>query len=329
MTLFRKSPASRDRSAAALASPLSRKGQLIELLVFLFLIVPSMAVSLFVVNQQPRQTGFVLVAVMIMLRDLSLVALIFYFLWRNGEPVREVGWRWENFVRELALGLLLFVPFFFLTMGIEYAFLQLGLSQPRRGAEAFLTPHGWEQTAVAIVLVVVVAITEETIFRGYLLLRLAPVSRNIVVAVILSSLIFSIGHGYEGGAGLATAGVMGTVFAVIYLWRGSLVAPMTMHFLQDFLVVVVLSGFVAEPAKPSPSKSPAGSAQSVSGRGPDVPAKVVKWTWHSPPTTTSEFRRPARCPVGVAGDPTFSRAPQRRQQDLPASRYFRWSLCST
>ena len=53
-------------------------------------------------------------------------------------------------------------------------------------------------------------------------------------------MIFSLGHGYEGSAGLVTAGVMGGVFAVIYLWRGSLVAPIVMHFLQDFLSIVLL-----------------------------------------------------------------------------------------
>jgi membrane protease YdiL (CAAX protease family) len=41
-------------------------------------------------------------------------------------------------------------------------------------------------------------------------------------------------------------GVMGVVFAVVYLWRGSLVAPMVMHFLQDFLAIVVLPLLVAK-----------------------------------------------------------------------------------
>jgi membrane protease YdiL (CAAX protease family) len=45
---------------------------------------------------------------------------------------------------------------------------------------------------------------------------------------------------YEGSAGLVTVGVMGAVFAVIYLWRRSLVAPIVMHFLQDFLSIVLL-----------------------------------------------------------------------------------------
>ena len=53
-------------------------------------------------------------------------------------------------------------------------------------------------------------------------------------------MIFSLGHGYEGASGMVTVGVLGFVFAVVYLWRESLVAPITMHFLQDFMGVVLV-----------------------------------------------------------------------------------------
>jgi membrane protease YdiL (CAAX protease family) len=39
---------------------------------------------------------------------------------------------------------------------------------------------------------------------------------------------------------VVTVGVMGAVFALVYLWRKSLVVPMVMHFLQDFLGTVLL-----------------------------------------------------------------------------------------
>jgi membrane protease YdiL (CAAX protease family) len=97
-----------------------------------------------------------------------------------------------------------------------------------------------------VALVVIVAIAEETIFRGYLLLRFMGLGMGKTSAVVLSSAIFAVGHGYEGSAGLATVGVMGVLFAVVYLWRGSLVAPMVMHFLQDFLAIVVLPLLVAK-----------------------------------------------------------------------------------
>jgi hypothetical protein len=58
-----------------------RKEQCVELLVFLFLIVPSMVLSFFAVKQ--GSLGFVLVAVATICRDLGLVSLILFFMWRN------------------------------------------------------------------------------------------------------------------------------------------------------------------------------------------------------------------------------------------------------
>jgi len=217
-----------------------RKIQLVELLVFLLLIVPSLAMSL-VIRQLPQDITFPLAAVNIMLRDLSLLALIFYFLWRNGEPIRRIGWRFERIGREFLVGVLLFPPFLLFNMGTSHLLLRLGLTGEQPNASSVLQPHGIAQLVLAVVLVVVVAITEETIFRGYLLLRMSAISRSTVVAAIVSSLIFAIGHGYEGMAGVATVAMMGMIFAWVYLWRGSLVAPMTMHFLQDFVVIVIFT----------------------------------------------------------------------------------------
>jgi membrane protease YdiL (CAAX protease family) len=47
-----------------------------------------------------------------------------------------------------------------------------------------------------------VAVAEETIFRGYLILRFRAVTGRTSAAVLLSSIVFSLGHGYEGMAGV-------------------------------------------------------------------------------------------------------------------------------
>jgi uncharacterized protein len=103
---------------------------------------------------------------------------------------------------------------------------------------SFLKGQGSAEALLAVLLVTVVAVAEETIFRGYLLLRLLPLLRSTAASVLLSSAIFAVGHGYEGSAGLVTIGLMGIALALVYLWRRSLVAPIVMHFLQDFLSIV-------------------------------------------------------------------------------------------
>jgi membrane protease YdiL (CAAX protease family) len=218
--------------------PTGRRSQLLELGVFLFLIVPSMALS-FIIPPQQEQVAFDLNAVATILRDLALVALVCYFLWRSGESLRALGWTSRHVGRDIALGVVLFVPLFIGARWLEAFLIQLGLTAassppslvPQRGAADLL---------LALVLVVVVAISEETIFRGYLLLRLRPVVRSTALALGLASIIFMLGHGYEGSAGVVTVGVIGVVFGLVYVWRRSLVAPATMHFLLDAIAIVVV-----------------------------------------------------------------------------------------
>jgi membrane protease YdiL (CAAX protease family) len=123
---------------------------------------------------------------------------------------------------------------------LEQLFQSLGLTVPKGPVSSLFSPKSAPQYVLATVLVVVVAIAEETIFRGYLLLRLRQIVGSSTVPVLLSAAIFSLGHGYEGTAGVATIAAMGIMLAVIYLWRKSLIAPIVMHFMQDFIGIIIV-----------------------------------------------------------------------------------------
>ncbi len=225
----------------AYSSDGSRQGsqeQLAEISVFLFLVVPSMILSFFAFKQ--GTLSFVLVAFATILRDLSLVALILFFLWRNGEPIQSIGWAFKKPWDEIALAIGLFIPFALGIGLIENLVRFAGFSIPSNPLPSFLTPKSPAEYLLAVLLVGIVALAEETIFRGYLILRFKAIMASPVLAALLSAAFFSLGHGYEGSAGVITVGVMGLVLALIYLWRQSLIAPMVMHFLQDFIGVVLL-----------------------------------------------------------------------------------------
>jgi uncharacterized protein len=216
-----------------------RRGDLVELGVFLFLIVPAMALS-FIIPAQQEQLAFPLTAVATILRDLALVALIVFFLWRAGESPRALGWTTRHVGREVAIGVALFVPLFFAARWLEALMIQLGLTAPSSSPAGLVPARSAAELLLALVLVVVVAISEETIFRGYLLLRLRPIVRSGAVALVLASMIFAVGHGYEGTAGAVTVGTLGLAFGAVYLWRRSLVAPATMHLLLDPIPILLI-----------------------------------------------------------------------------------------
>ena len=213
-----------------------RKVQMIEVAVFLFLIVPSMATS-FLINDQ-SDVGFKTAAIFSILNDLGLISLVFYFIWRNGESLHRIGLTLRNFSKEAGWGLLLFIPVVYTTNYLGNLLRGAGLSAPAK-LPSFLMAKGHGGLFLAVVLVVVVAIVEETIFRGYLIQRLNTATRRPWAAVVLSSAIFSIGHGYEGTAGVITIFCLGTILAVVYLWRKSLIAPMILHFCIDFSSIVL------------------------------------------------------------------------------------------
>jgi membrane protease YdiL (CAAX protease family) len=216
-----------------------KKEQLLEVLTFCFLIVPGLAFS-FVAGPAVKE-NFLLGVSGVVLSDLALVTLVMFFLWHNGEKVSRVGWIPKGFVKEIIIGALLFILMIYFMSFVQSWLQSAGLSFPKGHIPSFLKPIGTAQQIVMTFLVVVVAVSEETIFRGYLILRLKAVTGSAVAAVVISSIIFSLGHGYEGLGGAVTVGIMGAVFALVYLWRKSLIAPITMHFMQDFIAIVVVS----------------------------------------------------------------------------------------
>jgi membrane protease YdiL (CAAX protease family) len=215
----------------------SRTALVLEVCVFLFLIVPSMVLSFFVGGAD--KTGFVLLAVSAIFRDLALLSLVLFFAWRDHEPVPRLGLNSKDLDRNILLGVALYLPFLFVIGLVEQLLTALGLSQPSEPGPSYFHVGGRWELALAVVLVIVVAISEETIFRGYLIRRLQTVTGNTTAAVLLAAVVFALGHGYEGSLGMITVGVMGLIFSLLYLWRQSLVVPMVLHFLQDFLAIVV------------------------------------------------------------------------------------------
>lgn len=213
------------------------KEQLLEVSIFLFLIMPSMLLSFFITRQ--GMASFVFVAVSVMARDLALVSLILFFLWRNSEPIHVLGWRFQHSTRDLILGLVLYVPMFFVIALLESVLSTVGFSEPQTPGPSFFQFRGQMEVVLAILLVAVVAVSEETIFRGYLFLRLRTVTGSTTAALLLAAFVFALGHGYEGSLGVVTVGIMGLIFNLAYLWTGSLLVPMVLHFIQDFLGIVL------------------------------------------------------------------------------------------
>jgi membrane protease YdiL (CAAX protease family) len=79
-------------------------------------------------------------------------------------------------------------------------------------------------------------VTEEFIFRGYLLTRLSQLLKNNTLAIVVSSLLFSALH-YKYGSlrELIFAFLIGVIFSVYYIKYRDIKAIMLTHFLIDLI----------------------------------------------------------------------------------------------
>jgi membrane protease YdiL (CAAX protease family) len=76
-------------------------------------------------------------------------------------------------------------------------------------------------------------VVEEFLFRGYLQRQFASWSRRLWVGILASALLFGIGHGYEGLAGMLLISAYGAMFSGLAVQRRSLRAGMMAHAWHD------------------------------------------------------------------------------------------------
>jgi uncharacterized protein len=210
-----------------------------ELAVLALFLLPSMAFSY--LGRSLDHLSFSMLAVSSIFQNAAFTGLVLYFVWRNREPLREIGLSTEEWQREVLAGVLLYLPFAIGVGFIESILRHAGLPAPEQLPPS-LRLAGFTDYVMAPIFLLTVAFSEELLFRGYLIRRIGQLAGSSWAAVLLSSLVFALGHGYAGSLGVVTVGIMGVLLGVIYLWRGNLIAPMVMHFIQNFIGLIVVPG---------------------------------------------------------------------------------------
>lgn len=150
--------------------------------------------------------------------------------------LRDVGMRGFNRWTVLIAG------GFFLVANLALLALQTLIAGGAPGSFADfaeLLPQTPFERSVWILLTAIVAVSEEIIFRGYLITRLGRLFKGrIWIAAIISSLSFASGHLYQGKGGLVLIFIYGMMFAALYVKTGSLYPGIIAHFIQDAIVAV-------------------------------------------------------------------------------------------
>lgn len=161
---------------------------------------------------------------------------VFTGLWlAMGQTLTELGllpvaggWQW------LAIGVGLATVIF---MVLQMMYLlhhpdKLAKLQGKMGEVALLAPQTDIEVRRFNVASITAGVCEEILYRGFLFAVLAT-ALGEWPAVVLSSLVFGLGHAYQGLAGIGKTTLVGILMAVLLVFTGSLFVPILLHAVID------------------------------------------------------------------------------------------------
>ena len=103
-----------------------------------------------------------------------------------------------------------------------------------------LMPQAGNEVPGFLGLVGTVSFCEEFLYRGFAFAAfLLLFTGSIAAAIVSSSILFGIGHIYQGRRGVILTFVLGMIFASLRAWTGSLLPCAIIHFVVDSIAGVM------------------------------------------------------------------------------------------
>lgn len=100
---------------------------------------------------------------------------------------------------------------------------------------------GW--LVLLAVVLPIIAIFEESLFRAALIgATSAGFGVDPWLLAVLSSVLFAVGHGIQGPAGIAVTGMLGFVLAAVFIFTGSVLVVVVAHYVVNAFEFVVHEG---------------------------------------------------------------------------------------
>ena len=127
------------------------------------------------------------------------------------------------------------------------------LQQASLGDVAQMLPRTDRELRASLWLSLTAGVVEEIVYRGFVL-WVFSLYMPLWVAVVVSSVLFGIGHIYQSLDGVVKTAVIGLVLGLLYVATGSLLFPILVHIVLDGLqMVTVRQLFLTRSPSPDPA----------------------------------------------------------------------------
>jgi membrane protease YdiL (CAAX protease family) len=173
-------------------------------------------------------------AIVLQLSGAAVILVLWLVLRRPLERLVSLPWLPEGWWTAVAWGVVLLACAVLIGQLVAIRGNETELSGLRKQMTSVegLLPRTPTELKLFFALSLAAGVGEEIVFRGYLLAYFDSLV-GPAGAVLASSLIFGVGHTYQGAAGIVKTGIAGLLFAGAYVATGSLLAPMLLHAVTD------------------------------------------------------------------------------------------------
>jgi membrane protease YdiL (CAAX protease family) len=87
-------------------------------------------------------------------------------------------------------------------------------------------------------LALIIAVVEEGYFRSWLLTEMPRLGVPSHWALVVSILLFSLAHAWQGLTGVVFAALIGVLYGAVFLWRKNIIILIVSHAVYDLLAML-------------------------------------------------------------------------------------------
>jgi uncharacterized protein len=169
----------------------------------------------------------------------SALAVLLWLTFAEQLPLSSIGFRrptWKGVGIGILTGIVI-TGFMVVQFVVIIPLFHLSTASIIARKQAIMSTPYWYR----VLLVLRAAVTEEILFRGYLIEKVRQLTGSTALAVVISVAAFTYAHlsGW-GPVQLISVSASGLVLALLYVWRRDLPSNMLAHFLAD------AAGFLAK-----------------------------------------------------------------------------------